>query len=53
MLQFQLLKYLNYYDLIKLQKVCKDGGILCDANKVQPFSEKPYSLCYLMVMIAI
>ena len=35
MLQFCLLKYLKYPDLIKLFKICKDGQYLCDANITQ------------------
>ena len=31
MLQFHLLKYLNYDGLVKLKLVCKDGGNFCDA----------------------
>ena len=32
MLQFYLLKYLKYEDLIKLRHLCKDAATLCDAN---------------------
>lgn len=35
MLQFYLLKYLKYNDLIKLKKISKDGINLCDANTIQ------------------
>ena len=33
-LQFHLLKYLKYEDIVKLLLVSKDAGSLCDANKV-------------------
>ena len=33
MLQFYLLKYLKYEDIVKLLLVSKDSGRLCDANK--------------------
>ena len=33
MLQFFLLKYLKYEDIVKLLLVSKDAGRLCDANK--------------------
>ncbi len=32
-LQFFLLKYLKYDDIVKLSLVSKDVGRLCDANK--------------------
>ena len=32
-LQFFLLKYLKYDDIIKFSLVSKDAGRLCDANK--------------------
>ncbi len=34
MLQFCLLKYLKYEEIVKFLLVCKDAGRLCDANKV-------------------
>ena len=33
MLQFYLLKYLKYEDIVKFLLVSKDAGHLCDANK--------------------
>ena len=33
MLQFHLLKYLKYEDLVKFMLVSKDAGSLCDNNK--------------------
>jgi hypothetical protein len=33
MLQFQLLKYLKYENLVKFSLACKNSGRLCDANK--------------------
>ena len=51
MLQFHLLKYLSYDNLVKLLLVCKEGGCLCDANKSQNNVEKP--LRYLMLIIAL
>ncbi len=33
MLQFCLLKYLKYENIVKLVLVSKDAGRLCDANK--------------------
>ena len=32
-LQFFLLKYLKYDDIVKFSQVSKDAGRLCDANK--------------------
>ena len=32
-LQFYLLKYLKYEEIVKLLLVSKDAGHLCDANK--------------------
>ena len=32
-LQFYLLKYLKYENLVKFMLACKDAGRLCDANK--------------------
>ncbi len=34
MLQFCLLKYLKYEDIVKLLLVSKDAGRFCDANKL-------------------
>ena len=51
MLQFHLLKYLSYDNLVKLLLVCKDGGPLCDANKSQNNPGK--LLRYLMLVIAL
>jgi hypothetical protein len=39
MLQFHLMKYLKYEDLIKLCLTCKDGGHLCDENIFEGDSE--------------
>ena len=33
-LQFFLLKYLKYEDIVKLSLVSKDAGRLCDGNKI-------------------
>jgi hypothetical protein len=33
-LQFHLLKYLKYEDIVKLSLISKNAGSLCDANKV-------------------
>ena len=33
MLQFQLLKYLKYENIIKFLLVCKNSAYICDANK--------------------
>ena len=33
-LQFFLLKYLKYDDIVKFSLVSKDAGRLCDANKI-------------------
>ena len=51
MLQFHLLKYLNYKNVVKLSLVCKYGGYLCDTNKLQNHSDKPIK--YLMFVIAL
>ena len=32
-LQFFLLKYMKYEDIVKFLRVSKDAGRLCDANK--------------------
>ena len=40
MLQFHLLKYLKFYDLIKLQLTCKDGSNMCDANLAKDHSKQ-------------
>ena len=40
------MKFLKFNDLIKLKKVCKNGGNVCDENIVDN-----NSLRYLMVMI--
>ena len=39
MLQFHLLKYLKYSNIVKLTLTCKDADNLCDANKVDINSE--------------
>ena len=33
-LQFFLLKYLKFENIVKLLLVSKDSGLLCDANKI-------------------
>ena len=35
MLQFHLLKYLKFEDLIKFKLICKNAGHLADANFIQ------------------
>jgi len=32
MLQFSLLKFLNFHDLINLTQISKDSGLMCDTN---------------------
>ncbi len=40
MLQFFLFKYLKYEDIVKFLLVSKDAGHLCDANKIETYSDK-------------
>ncbi len=37
---FLLLKYLKFYNIIKLQLVCKDGDYVCDYNLASDESKK-------------
>ncbi len=58
LLQFYLLKYLKYDDIVKFSLVSKDTGRLCDANSTHTIDsdeneEIYYTLRYLMLVIAV
>ena len=40
MLQFHLLKYLKYENMVKFMLVSKNADRVCDVNKYQNYSEK-------------
>ncbi len=59
MLQFCLLKYLKYEDIVKLLLVSKDANLCCDANKSHSGNSDSNEikivniLRYLMLVIAV